>query len=185
MNKHHIPLTVEEQGMVDKIDLRIDIPHHEDGHAKYLVNRELIPPLLKSLADRSAIPAARLAYWNDPKLRSGRMKGSHRDIFARNGSKGREAYTHPHFVPFLRYFLFGADLPAAVIAEFETKIGDPKWFGGSDIIGLVKETRAIVRRYNLRHFSHSDEFHKLAIDNGLRPHDAEAVRKAAVEAARR
>ncbi|MBY3199622.1 hypothetical protein [Rhizobium laguerreae] len=185
MNRHHIVLTAAEQALVDKIDLRLDIASHEDGHAIYLANRELIPPLLKSLADRSAIPAQRVAYWTDPKFRTGRMKGAHRDIFARNGSKGIDAYTHPHFIPFLRYFLFGADLPAPVIAEFEQKIGDPRWFGGSDIIGLAKETRAIVRRYNLRHYSHSDEFHKLAIDNGLSHDNAESVRKAAVEAARR
>lgn len=185
MNRHHIVLTAEEQALVDKIDLRLDIPHHEDGHAIYLANRDFIPPLLKSLADRTAIPAQRIAYWTDPKFRSGRMKGAHRDIFARNGSRGKDAYTHPHFIPFLRYFLFGADLPALVIAEFEQKIGDPKWFGGSDIIGLAKETRAIVRRYNLKQYGYADEFHKLAIDNGLSHHDAESVRKAAAEAVRR
>jgi hypothetical protein len=113
------------------------------------------------------------------------MKGAHRDIFARNGSSGRDAYTHPHFLPFLRYFLYGADLPTAVIKEFETQIGDPRWFSGSDILGLTKETRAIVRRYNLRDYHYADEFHKLAIDNGLGHYDCEAIRKAAAEAARR
>jgi hypothetical protein len=185
VNRHHIELTAEEQALVEKIDLRLDIPHHEDDHAIYLSNQEPIMALLKLLTDRSAIPAHRLAYWTDPKYQSGRMKGSHRDIFARNGSRGRDAYTHPHFIPFLRYFLFGVDLPAAVIKEFEDKIGDPRWFGGSDILGLTKETRAIVRRHNLKNYRYSDEFHKLAIDNGLNHYNAESVRKAAVEAARR
>ncbi|WP_428413460.1 hypothetical protein [Pararhizobium sp.] len=177
LRKHHIDLNEEETALVGAIDFRLDHPRHDEGHASYLANREPLMALLKSLSDRSAIPPHRLAYWTDPKFQSGRMKGSHRDIFARNGSEGREAYTHPHFLPYLRYFLFGADLPPTVMQEFEAKIGNPEWFGGSDIIGLANETRAIVRRHNLRHYSTSDEFHKLAIDNGLSHHNAESVRK--------
>lgn len=94
-----------------------------------------------------------------------------------------EAYTHPHFLPVLRFFLFGADLPPASIEAFEAQVGNPKWFSGSDILGLTKKTRAIVRDFNLRH--HDDEFFKLAIDNGLNHSNAESVRKAAVEASRR
>lgn len=162
LEKHHIALNEGEAALVGKIDLRIDHSSHDEGRAAYLANREPIVALLKSLADRSAIPAQRVAYWTDPNFRSGRMKGSHRDIFARNGSSGKEAYTHPHFLPFLRYFLYGADLPAVAIEEFEAQIGDPRGFSGSDIIDLTKETRAIVRRRSLRKSSHADEFHKLA-----------------------
>lgn len=185
LTKHHIALTNEEAALVAKIDLRLDHGHHEDGHAIYLANCEPIVALLKSLSERSAILAHRLAYWADPKYQTGRVKGSYRDVFARNGSRGREAYTHPHFLPFLRYFLFGADLPPAAMEEFEAQIGDPRWFSGSDILSLTKRTRAIVRKYGLRSNNDADEFQKLAIDNGLSPYDAASVRKAAIEGARR
>ena len=181
--KHHIELTAEERVILEKIDLRIELPNSVDGHQVYLANREPIMALLKSLSSRSAIPTCRLSYWNDPKFQPGRMKGSLKQLFARNRAQGEDAYTHPHFLPVLRYFLFGANLPTAAIEAFEDEIGEPQGFGGSDILNLTKRTRAIVRTFNLRH--HDEEFFKLAIDNGLDHYNAESVRKAASEAARR
>lgn len=185
MSKHHIELTADEERLVQTIDLREDLPHDVDGHEVYKANREPILALLKSLTKRSAIPQHRVAYWTDPVHKPGRTKGSHRDVFARNGSEGAEAYTHPHFIPFLRYFLYGADLPSAVIAEFEQQVGNPAWFSGSDIISLTKKTREIVRKHGLKNWSDADEFYKLALDNGLSASNAESVRKAATEARRR
>ena len=175
----------EEKELLDTIDLRDVLPPDVDGHAVYKSNREPIIRLLKLLVERKAIPERRIAYWTDPRHFTGRSKASHRGIFERNGSKGNEAYTHPHFLPFLRFFLFGASLPQAAIDEFETCIGNPEWFSGSDILRLTKKTREIVRRYNLKDYDAADEFHKLAIDNGLSIYNALSVHKAAREAARR
>jgi len=185
MNKHHIELTDVEKKLVAQIDLRDDLPLGVDGHAVYLANREPILALLRSLTARGAILKHRIAYWTDPRHNPGRVKGSHRDVFARNGSEGAEAYTHPHFIPFLRYFLYGADLPLHVIEEFEKQVGNPDWFSGSDIIRLTKKTREIVRKYRMKDWRGGDEFYKLALDNGLSASNAESVRKAAAEAIRR
>ncbi len=106
-------------------------------------------------------------------------------MYARNGTNGAEAYTHPNFLKILRYFLYGAELPQGAIDEFEKQVGNPEWFSGSDIIGLTKKTREIVRRYNLRDWEHSDHFHMLALDNGLSANHADSVRRAAIDAARR
>lgn len=183
MRNYRLALTEAETALVARIDLRDDIPRNEDAHAIYLANCEPILELLESLHARKAIPAHRMALWNDPKLHPGNTKGSYQDIFSRNGSSGSEAYIHPNFKRFLRYFLYGADLPEAAIEEFEDQVGDPRWFSGSDIIDLAKKTRAIVRKYNLR--QHDEEFLKLALDNGLSAYDAMSVRRAAIEAARR
>ncbi|MET3524416.1 hypothetical protein [Mesorhizobium abyssinicae] len=185
MSRHHIELTPDEKALVDRIDLREDLPHTVDGHQVYQANKEPILGLLKLLTARDGIPKHRVAYWIDPELNSGRIKGSHRDLFARNGSSGADAYTHPHFKPYLRYFLYGADLPEHVIEEFEEQIGNPEWFSGSDIIALTKKTREIVRRNRMRDSRYADEFHKLALDNGLSASNAEAVKKNAAEAIRR
>lgn len=96
MNRYHLELTSEETALADQIDFREIIPHHEDGHEIYKSNRAPIMSLLKLLIARDAIPKNRLAYWTNPDLKPGRMKGSHKDIFKRNGSEGEEAYTHPH-----------------------------------------------------------------------------------------
>lgn len=185
MSRHHIELTADEKALADQIDFREELPHHVDGHTVYQANRALIIALLKLLVARNAIPQRRIALWTDPELKPGRIKGSYREVFARNGSKGEEAYTHPHFIPFLRYFLYGANLPQVVIDEFEDQIGNPEWFSGSDIISLTKKTRELVRKYNLRGHRYPEEFQKLALDNGLSNYNALSVRSAALEAARR
>ncbi|MEZ5780189.1 MAG: hypothetical protein R3D70_00820 [Rhizobiaceae bacterium] len=106
-------------------------------------------------------------------------------MFERNGSTGTEAFTHPHFKKFLRYFLFGANLPKEAIDEFEKQVGNPQWFSGSDIIDLTKKTRAIVRNYGLKDWQYVNEFYLLALDNGLSAANADSVRRAAKDAARR
>jgi len=185
MNRHHLKLTEEEMKLVARIDLRDDLPIGTDGHSVYLSNQEPILALLRSLIARQGIPKHRIEYWTDPRHNPGRTRGSHSDIFARNGSEGDEAYTHPHFKRFLRYFLYGADLPQAAIEEFEAQVGNPEWFGGSDIIALTKKTREIVRKYRLKGGRYSDQFHMLALDNGLSSDNANSVRRAAVESGRR
>lgn len=182
-NRHHIELTPEEQEIVARIDLRYPLPWGVDGHAIYLANQQPILDLLRSLSTRDAIPKQRIAYFKDPAYKSGRTKGSRKEGFERNGTTGAEIYTHPNFLPYLKYFLFGADLPQGAIDEFEAQIGDPRWFSGSDILALTKKTREIVRKYRLQ--NHDDEFFRLAIDNGLSTYNAESVRKHAREAARR
>jgi len=184
MAKHHIELTDEEKTLLVRIDLRDSIPRGEDAHARYLANRDPLLALVKSLSERKAIPKQRLAYWNDPSYFTGKSKVSHKGMFERNGTRGADIYAHPHFLPFLRYFLFGADLPETAIREFEEQIGNLEWFGGSDIIDLTKKTRQIVRSHGLTHYAVPEEFFKLAIDNGLDHQQAGAVRREAMVAKR-
>lgn len=185
MRKYHIELTAYESEMLSQIDLRDDIPNNEDSYAIHLRNKEPLLALLRSLSARNGIPNRRLDTWRDAELQPGRTRGSFRDLFVRNGNVGSEIYTHPHFLRHLRYFLFGAELPDAVIEEFEEAVGNPKWFGGSDILDLSKKTRAIVRKYRLKDYWHAEEFMRLAIDVGLSNSHALSVRNAAKEAARR
>lgn len=182
-NRHHILLTDEERDLVDKIDLRCPLPREADQRAIFLANEKPVIELLRLLDEREAIPRQRIAYWTDPDYKPGQTKGSRKQMFERNGNVGDEIYTHPHFVPYLRYFLYGADLPQGAIDEFEEQVGDVRGFSGSDILGLTKKTRELVRKYDLR--SHADEFYQLTIDNGLSRYSAESVRNAAKEASRR
>jgi hypothetical protein len=185
MRNYRLELTEEEIALAAQIDLREDLAPGEDGHEIYKRNSEPVLALLRSLSDRDAIPKHRLAIWLDPALNPGHHKGSLRDLFAENGSANAEAHTHPSFRPYLRYFLYGADLPKAAIDEFEEQVGNPEWFSGSDIIALTKKVRQIVRKYDLRHYRCAREFQMLALDNGLSADHANSVRSAAKEAARR
>lgn len=117
----------------------------------------------------------RLSYWNDANYRSGRIKGSRKGLFERNGCTGADIYTHPHFLEHLRYFLFGTELPDAVVAEFEKKVGNPEWVSSSDIIPIGKAARDLTRRYRLDIAEAPEEFFKLCLDMGLGLSMAEAV----------
>ncbi|MFP1131206.1 hypothetical protein [Asticcacaulis sp. W401b] len=169
MEKYHIELTENEKPILAKIDLKLGDwrESHDDGHRRYLSNKEPILSLLESLAGRQAIPSQRVAYWNDPAYRSGRIKASRMGLFERNNCRGDDIYTHPHFIPHLRYFLFGTDLPDAVVLAFEEKVGKPEWITSSDIVPLGKFARELARNYNLDRTAAVDEFFKLCLDMGL------------------
>lgn len=175
MEKYHIELAEEEVALLSKIDLRSHHQNHDEGHAAFLANQEPILALLKSFTKRRAVPDVRLNYWNDPSYRSGRIKGSRKGLFERNNCTGADIYTHPHFLEHLRYFLFGAELPDAVIEEFEKKVGNPEWLSSSDIVPIGKAARDLTRRYRLDVSAAPEEFFKLCLDMGLGLSTAQSV----------
>ncbi|MCK1281787.1 hypothetical protein IVB46_41890 [Bradyrhizobium sp. 61] len=167
MEKYHIKLTDEEAAFVASIDLRVSHDHHDEGHAAYLANKKPILALLKSLSERDAMPAARLSWWKDPRYNQGRVKASRKGLFERNGCIGADIYTHPHFIPHLRYFLFGADLSDEVISAFEEKVGNPQWVTSSDVVPIGKYARDLTRQHHLDKADAPEEFFKLCLDLGL------------------
>ncbi|MUZ65284.1 hypothetical protein [Agrobacterium vitis] len=175
MEKYHIKLTGSEAEILAKIDLRDSHRNHGEGHAAYKANVTPILALLQSLSDRSAIPQQRLSYWNDPQYHQGRIKASRKGLFERNGCKGADIYTHPHFLRHLRYFLFGAELPDNVITTFEEKVGNPEWVSSSDIVPIGKFARDLTRQCHLDKTEAPEEFFKLCIDMGLSLMTAESV----------
>jgi hypothetical protein len=94
---------------------------------------------------------------------------------------GEEIYTHPHFLEYFRYFLYGANLPDAVIASFEAKVGNPEWVTSSDIVPIGKHARDLMRQYHLPR-SAPEEFFKLALDMRLGLSTASHVRQSAMRA---
>ena len=175
MEKYHIKLTEEEAGILSKIDLRSNHHNHDEGRAAYLGNKELIPALLTLLGSRGAVPEMRLKYWTDPKYQMSRTKGSRKDLLESNGWRGDELYTSPYFIEHLRYFLFGAELPDAVIVEFEAMVGNPEWVTSSDIVPIGKTARDLTRKNHLDKHTAPGEFFKLCLDMGLSLYTAQSV----------
>ncbi|WP_430449444.1 hypothetical protein [Rhodophyticola sp.] len=169
-----IKLTKEESELLSGIELDTDKLRFD--HEAYERQGPLVLRLLKSLTERNAIPEHRLRYWSDPEYQIGRVKASHRGLFERNGTMGQDIYTHPHFLKYLRYFLFGAQLPADVIAEFERIVGNPEWVTSGDVTEITKGTRKLVREKRLR--GYEEEFYRLALDIGLDQWFAKSVRDA-------
>lgn len=158
---YEVVLTNEEEKWLAGIELdqsKLDPQRHQQ-------QGPLVIMLMKSLVERDAIPEVRLLYWSDPKYQVGRLNASHTGMFERNGRQGEEIYTHPHFLNYLRYFLFGAQLPEGALSEFEETVGNPNWVSSGDISVITKGTRAIVRKYGLQ--AEVEEFYRLALDVGL------------------
>ncbi|KQW47197.1 MULTISPECIES: hypothetical protein [unclassified Ensifer] len=173
--KFHIDLTEEETALLGEIDLRAKHPDHNSGREAYLSNQKPILALLGLLSERRAIPEVRLKWWNDPRYNSGRIKSSRKGLFERNGCSGADIYVHPHFIPHLRYFLFGADLPETIVDAFEQRVGNPEWISSSDVVPLGKHARDLCRKAGLDKATAAEEFFKLSLDLGLGLTFAEGV----------
>jgi hypothetical protein len=68
------------------------------------------------------IPEQRLKYFTDPDYRTGRLKGSRRDFFHRNGNTDDEMVRDFDFLKHARYFVYGPDLPSAAMTEFREAV---------------------------------------------------------------
>ena len=151
-------------------------------HASYKANQQPILALLKSLNERGVVPKQRMHYWRNPDYNTSNPRRSHKSVFEKNGCTGHDIYTHLHFLPYLRYFLFGADLPDAVVAQFETKLeelsGNPDEVTSGDYEPLSKRARSLVRQHRLDRTTAAEEFFKLCLDIGLGLMLARYVRRA-------
>ena len=176
MNNYRIELTDEENALLQTIDLQLSHPTHNKRHTAYLANREPIIALLRSLNKRGAIPPERLSYWNNPSYNTGRTTASRKGVFERNGRAKEDIYTHPNFVPYLRYFLFGPDLPDPVILKFEEHVGNPDWVTSSDIVPIGNCARDLTRQFDLDRKRAAEEFFKLCLELGLGLCTARSVR---------
>lgn len=128
------------------------------------------------LARQGAIPSQRIAYFTEPEYCIGGRGSSHKELFARNLRQG-SMLEHPHFLAYLRYFIYGPDLPEHVIGAFAAKVEECGQVTSSDIIPLAKHARHLTRSHGLDPREASEEFYKLALEYGLDSGYAEIIRK--------
>jgi hypothetical protein len=167
-----IALEPAEQAILETIELdqlKLDGKADSNGRA--------VLALMKLLIKRNAIPAVRARYWQDPEYRDGKLKGSHKELFERNRTKGDDIYQHPNFLSRLRYFIYGANLPPRMIAAFVDEVGDPKHVSLSDAIPLGKFARRLAREHGFDKTC-AEEFYKLSLDLGLHLNTAKSIRDA-------
>lgn len=120
--------------------------------------------LFKSLLGRKAIPQIRLDDFTKP-FPGGRGK-SHRDVFEQNGCEGRAIFEHPHFVPFLRYFIDGPALPAGTIDGFRKILIEDAGTSGMMMDQLCKFVREETRKLHLERQEAREKFWRLAQELG-------------------
>lgn len=137
--------------------------------------------LAKSLLARQAIPQLRIDYFTDPRLNIG-TKLSRQGVFEGNGTCGDDILEHPNFLPYLRYFIHGPDLPPATIDGFCRIVQEDRGTSGMVLDQLHRYARREIRERGLSQLDAAEEFFKLALECGLGVDRARGVRKAALKA---
>lgn len=131
--------------------------------------------LALSLLNRKAIPAHRLRFFADPEYNIGGYGSSRKNLFERN-SNGSDILTSPHFLEYLRYFIYGPSLPAHVIESFQNAVKECGMVTSGDIIPLGDTAKRLTRTQNLERGQAAEDFYKLALECGLKEYEARLIR---------
>lgn len=134
-----------------------------EGYERNIEKLETCLHLSISLLQRKAIPAHRLRYFDDPKHNLSNPKRSRLDTFKENLSSGEEIMKHPHFLKYLKYFIYGPELPSSLILELgkikEEVFYDEEFFNRAKPI-----VRAYCKSSGLNKASLAEEFYKLCLE---------------------
>ena len=176
MNEIHVvQLNEKEQALYQSICWDLDELARRDSATDDL---ERMGELAESILERDAVPEVRVAYFTDPNMNVGGYGKSRKEVFERNGTTGRDILRHPHFMAYLRYFIYGPDLPKATIEGFCKIIEEDRGTSGMVLDQIRAYVRKEVRDRGLSPGHAADEFFKLAHEIG-KPSIADSVRNAA------
>jgi hypothetical protein len=176
-----VKLNEKEQTLFDEIQWEIDTIRGGEFPED---NWDKLGELTESLLKRKAIPEIRRRIFDDPEFNPGGHGKSRIDIFHQNGRTNPEIIRHPHFLPWLRYFVEGPDLPEPTIAGFLKIIEDDHGTEGMVVDQLKTFVRKEVRERGLDRHDAAKQFYRLCVEADKK-HWADYVRKAAMEARRK
>jgi hypothetical protein len=94
-----ISFTTEEEALVKEIGFDLDTLS-PGFHERLQRSCTAGGKLARSLLMRRAIPEIRYRYFTDPELNTGRRRGSRKNNFERNGTKGYQSVTNNAFHTF-------------------------------------------------------------------------------------
>lgn len=174
-----IELSEEEQQLLNQIEFD---PRAFDGPDEAQENGRRAVRLTRLLLARDAIPEQRWRFFADPTFNPSGRGASNKDIFERNGCHGDDIFAHAHFLPYLRYFIRGADLPDRVRNEFKAAVDDCGFVTSSDVVPLGHKARRLARSLGLRPNDAREEFFKLALDCEVDVGSATSIRESAGKA---
>jgi hypothetical protein len=169
-------LTQEEQALLARIDFEPSRTTYDAEAAR--ANGEAALALTTSLVQRKAIPELRLKWFTDPVHNIGGHGSSRQQVFESNGTRGQDILRHPHFLKYLRYFIYGPNLPAAVVEAFEKKVADCDPVTSGDILPLGNLAKQQAHSHGLDPGRAAEEFYKLALECGLDAGEARSIRDA-------
>ena len=170
-----ISLTDEEKEYLAQISFYV--PYGDLSQECIQSSSSAAEALTRSLLKRQAIPETRLHYFSDAKLQI-RVKKSPMQMYKERGFDFEEIFRHQGFFKFLRYFIYGPDLPSSVIENFWQRVNSEEYISGSDLPELKSIARSAVRQNNLEPRKACEEFYKLALECKLTIDQARYIRDA-------
>jgi hypothetical protein len=171
-----IKLTAKEKKLADAITFDVTPMSVSDEVARDSCEKAKI--LAQSIIGRKAVPVIRMKYFVDPELNNNYGK-SRKQVFESNGTSGDEIFGHPHFLPHLRYFIYGPGLPASTISEFCNILNNETHTTGGQMKRLRAFARSEIRAHQLNKADAADAFFMLAHESDLNSGMAESIRDAA------
>ncbi len=172
-----IALTSEEQQLAQQIVFDRQVYNRLEQES-VIANGEWAANLMEKLMARKVIPENRLRYFVDPEYNISNPKASKADLFLRNAGTKATMYRHGEFaVSYLRYFIFGADLPLKIKEAFFAL--SQQSFRDWD--ALIKLARKQAREASLEPYERPDAFYQLALDCGLPQGEARSIRDAVMK----
>jgi len=174
MNIDKIDLSNSDNMLIETLNIHTLSPQYPEwtedrGEAAF--------QLISSLLERNGIPDTRKAYFGDPEYNTGRGNGSHYQTFINNGHTDETMMKHPHFLKFVRYFIFGARLPLQLKNNFLQKVEECGTFTSGDDETLLSSARRFFKQSNLNKTEYREEIYKLLLDCGLSLSTARHIRK--------
>lgn len=172
-----IALEPDEKRLLDGLEFDV----HKLDYETFQSNAVKARDLTKALVARGGIPEHRRRFFTDPEYHPGGRKKSRQQVFEGNNCRGEDILMHAHFLPHLRYFIHGPDLPEPVIARFMEAVEDCGMVSSSDVVPLGTCARKLTRDFRLQKYEASEEFFKLALELGTRPYVADSIRRAVLQ----
>ena len=169
-------LTNAEKKLLARLDVEAPRGTHGAGTAPY--SGDAACALTKSLIRRHAIPEVRVQWFTSPDYNIGGHGKSRQRIFERNGVRREGIFRDPNFVRYLRYFIYGPDLPVSVVQSFEAEVARCGRVSPRDVIPLGKYARQQARDLDLDPSVAAEEFFKLALECELDVSEAGSIRSA-------
>ena len=166
-----IELTESEAELYSRIP---EAPTHDGWHDV----ADAMETLVESLLDRNVVPEVRLRLFCDSNYAETGSK-SRQQVFESNGTAGSDIYRHPHFIPYLRHWIHGPNLPKDAIDGLCKILNEDRGTSGMVMEQYRKHARASVRKHGLSPSDAATEFFRLGVEIGMEIDDARTLRDAA------
>ncbi|MCO6435985.1 MAG: hypothetical protein J5J06_02730 [Phycisphaerae bacterium] len=175
MPPKQIELTQSETDLYARIP---DMPSSDNWQA----GADAMEELVTSLLDRNAVPEVRLRLFQDTDYTETDSGKSPETVFESNGKIGSAIYRDGNFIPYLRHWIEGPNLPSHVVDGLCAIMNEDRGTSGMMMKQYQSFAREAVRKYNLNAQRAAKEFFRLGVEIGMEIGDARVLRQAAMSA---